>query len=200
MKIIDDEPTARPRPRTDNAKTELSSQRPFVSLHPAKDSLPEGYANSGASSSRYLASMNLFHPPPRGFAGRGLLGKCPGASPRREPAHRPGSTHAQAPKVRIKSHVPMLGLPALKLAGEISPFQDRPRCGEGWPSHPMRLVTCDYARWVGGRQETFDSEPTESPGAKGRLRCRYTAGWPSPRRARMCRRSRYLPRPRARGE
>ena len=38
------------------------------------------------------------------------------------------------------------------------PFQDRPGRGEGWASHPMPLVTCDYACWLGGQQETFDSE------------------------------------------
>jgi hypothetical protein len=82
MKIIDDEPAARPRPRTDNAKTELSSQRPFVSLHPAKDSLPEGDANSGASSSRYSAPM--------GCSPRSGPGKTPSTSPPRERSASPG--------------------------------------------------------------------------------------------------------------
>src|SRR2546430_10262963 len=66
-----------------------------------------------------------------GLKGVDDLANCPGASPRREPAHRP-------------------------VINPCPSTQDQ------------------------------DESPLNPPGAKGRLRCRCTAGWPSPRRARMC--------------
>jgi hypothetical protein len=51
----------------------------------------------------------------------------------------------------------------LKVGRRHRPFQDRPGRREGWAPHPMPLVTCDYAPFGRGWQETFDSASARPP-------------------------------------
>ena len=60
----------------------------------------------------------------------------------------------------------------LKVGRRHRPFQDRPGRREGWAPHPMPLVTCDYAPFGRGWQETFDS----APGCPCGTPCRVESG------------------------